>query len=221
MNTLFCLALCIFCYQTGLYLQRKSRLSLLNPTLAASLFIIAFLILTGTPYESFDAGSNLISLLLGPATAALAVPIYRQRKTIRKNLLAVFAGCFVGAAVSMGSVIILCRLLGLNDLMRKSLMAKSTTTAIAVEITETLGGEPSITAAALIATGMLGAISAPLLIRLFRLKHPVAAGLAIGAASHAIGTSKAIGLGETEGAFSGIAIGVTGLLSVALVLVFA
>ena len=100
-------------------------------------------------------------------------------------------------------------------------MAKSTTTAIAVEITETLGGEPSITAAALIATGMLGAISAPLLIRLFRLKHPVAAGLAIGAASHAIGTSKAIGLGETEGAFSGIAIGVTGLLSVALVLVFA
>lgn len=221
MNTLFCLALCIFSYQIGLYLQRKSRLSLLNPTLVAALFIVVFLIVTGTPYESFDAGSNLISLLLGPATAVLAVPMYRQRQLIRKNLLPIFAGCFVGAAVSMGSVMVLCRLLGLNDLMQKSLMAKSTTTAIAVEITETLGGEPSITVAALIATGMLGAIAAPLLIRLFRLKHPVAAGLAIGTASHAIGTSKAIDLGETEGAFSGIAIGVTGLLSVALVLIFA
>lgn len=219
-SPLFFPALCILCYQAGLFLQKKTRLSLMNPTLLASLMVIGFLYATKIPLDTFDAGSKPVSMLLGPATVVLAVPMYRQRKIIRQNLVPILAGTFAGAAASMGSVLLLCRLLGFDETMQRSLVSKSTTTAIALEITETLGGMAPVTVAAVIFTGMCGAVAAPLLIRLFRIKNPIAAGLAVGTASHAIGTSKAVELGETEGAFSGIAIGVAGLLSVALVLIF-
>ena len=151
---------------------------------------------------------------MAPATASLAVSIYRQLPLLKKNLLPVLAGCGTGSLASMGSVWLLCRLFRLDEALTASLLPKSVTTPIAIEIASQYGGIPSITVAIVVLTGILGAAAAPALIRLFRIRNPVEAGLAIGTCSHAVGTSKALELGEAEGAMSSIAIGVSGLLTV-------
>ena len=153
-------------------------------------------------------------MFLAPATACLAVSIYSQRNLLKKNLFPVLAGSAAGSAASMGCVWLLCRLFRVEDSFTASLLPKSVTTPIAMGVAEQLGGVVPVTVAAVIFTGILGAVLAPALIRLFRVKDPVAAGLAIGACSHAVGTSKALELGEAEGAMSSIAIGVCGLMTV-------
>ena len=173
----------------------------------------------GIPYEYYDQGGSLINLFLSPATACLAVAIYSKVQLLKENWLPILVGCVVGSAVSMGSILGLCRLFGLDEAMTASLLPKSVTTPIAVSVAQAHGGIPSITVVAVILTGILGSILAPVLIRLFRVKDPVTAGLSIGACSHAVGTSKALELGETEGAMSGLAIGVCGLVTVIFSLV--
>ena len=126
------------------------------------------------------------------------------------------ASCLVGSASSMGSILLLCRLFGLDAAMTASLLPKSVTTPIAISVSQAHGGIGPITVVAVLITGIFGSIAAPLLIKLFRVKDPMTAGLAIGASSHAVGTSKALELGETEGAMSGLAIGVCGLITVVL-----
>jgi predicted murein hydrolase (TIGR00659 family) len=215
----FGIVLSVAAYCIGVFLQKKTRSVAVNPLLIAVLLIICFLSLFNIPLSSFNQGGDFITLFLTPATAVLALPIYRQIQLLKKNLLPVLVASAAGSAVSMGSIYLLCQLFQLDQTMTASLLPKSVTTPIAIEVSSALGGIPSITVAAVVFTGILGAVLSPLLIKLFRVDNPVAAGIAIGASSHAVGTSKAIELGEVQGAMSGIAIAVSGLFTVLFALI--
>ena len=213
-SPLFGIVLCIFSYETGLWLNRKLKTPLANPMLIAILLVIGVLLLFRIPLADFNNGGNMISLFLAPATASLAITIYSQFEVLKKNLLPVLAGTAVGSAVSMGSVLLLCRAFRLDEKLTAAMLPKSVTTPIAMEISKAHGGIVPVTVAAVVITGIMGAMLAPTLIKLFHIKNPVEAGLAIGTASHALGTTKAVELGEVEGAMSGIAIGTAGILTV-------
>ena len=200
----------------GCGLNRKFRTPLCNPLLIAIVLVVGVLLVFRIPYEDYNAGGEIISLFLAPATACLAVGIYSKLAVLKKYWLPILVGAVAGSASSMLSVYALCRLLGLDEQLTVSLIPKSVTTPIAVGIVESAGGLTPITVVAVIVTGILGAILAPTMIRLFRISDSVAAGLAIGACSHAVGTSKAVELGEVEGAMSGLAIGVCGVVTVVL-----
>ena len=215
-SPLFGITLSIAAYGIGCWIQKKLRTPAANPLLIAIVLVILFLKATGIPLEAYNAGGDFIAMFLAPATACLAISFYRQLPVLKKNLIPVLAGSAVGAGVSMGSVYLLCRLFRLDEEMTASLLPKSVTTPIAMGVSEQLGGIVPITVAAVVFTGILGAIFAPLMIKIFRVRSPIAAGLAIGACSHAVGTSKAVELGEVEGAMSGIAIGTVGLVTVLL-----
>ena len=215
-SPLFGIVLCIFSFELGLWVNRRTRSPLANPLLIAVAVCIAVLQIFSIPLESFQQGGNIITMFLAPATAALSLSIYNQLETLKKNLLPILAGTLAGSVTSIASVIGLCKLFGLGDELTASLLAKSVTTPIAMEISRQHGGIVSITVAAVIVTGIFGAILSPVLIKIFRVKNPVEAGIAIGTCSHALGTSKALEIGETEGAMSGIAIGVAGIITVVL-----
>lgn len=218
-SPLFGIVLSILAYEAGLWVNRKLKTPLANPLLIAVTLIVGLLMLFHIPLESYQKGGDLIALFLAPATASLALSVYNQRGILGKNLLPVVAGCAVGSAVSMGSVYALCRLFKLDEAVTASLLPKSVTTPIATEISAQHGGIVPVTVAAVIITGMIGAVLAPYMIRMFRVRNPVADGLVIGASSHALGTSRALEMGELEGAMSGIAVGVSGLLTVLFSLV--
>ena len=211
------LALSVLAYEIGLRLNRKLRTPICNPLLVAAILMGAVLVLTGTHLADYNAGGGFLTLFLTPATVALAVPIYRQLEVLKKNLLPSLAGALVGSIVSIGSVILLCRLFGLDDTLIHSLIPKSVTTPIGVQLSGMLGGLTPVTAIAIIITGLFGAVLLPAFLKLLRITDPVTVGIAIGTASHAVGTSRAIELGETEGAMSGLAIGVAGLMTAMLV----
>ena len=207
-------------YAVGIKIQKKTGLVICNGLVLAALIIIAILLAFGIPYEAYSAGGSLVNLLLTPATVCFAVTIYRRLEVLKKNLLPVLAGCVAGAVASVTSVWVLCRLFGLDRTLTMSLLPKSVTTPIATALAQSNGGIVAITAASVIFTGILGNLTAPLMVRLLRVKDPVEAGLGIGACSHAVGTAKAMELGATEGALSSVAIGLCGVLTTLLALVF-
>ena len=210
----FGISLSVIAFWVGVRIQKKTGLVLCNPLLIAIVLVSAVLLVCRIPYESYNQGGAIINMFLAPATACLAVSIYTQINLLKENWLPILVGCTAGSITSMGSIYIMCRLFRLDEAVSASLIPKSVTTPIAVSISANLGGIQAITVVAVIITGILGSILAPVLIKLFRVKDPVAAGLAIGACSHAVGTSKALELGETEGAMSGLAIGICGILTV-------
>jgi len=216
----FGLTLTIAAYAAGAWIQRKTGKILCNSVLIAVVLLIAVLLLGGISYEDYYVGASLIHMLLLPATVCMAVPIYHKRKLLKKYWVPVLAGCLAGAVTSVLSVWVLSRLFGLDQVMTASFLPKSVTTPIAIAISESHGGIPSITAAMVLASGILGNLLAPVLIRVFRVRSPFAAGLGIGACSHGIGTAKALEIGETEGAMSGLAIGLCGILTAVLALGF-
>ncbi len=210
----FGIALSIVAFSIGVWIQKKTGLVICNPLIIAIVLVSGVLLLFKIPYESYNEGGSIINMFLAPATSCLAVSVYTKMELLKKNWLPILAGCVAGSLTSMGSVFLLCRLFGLDEAMTYSLLPKSVTTPIAVGIAESHGGISSITVAAVILTGIMGSILAPFLIRIFRVKDSMTAGLAIGACSHAVGTSKAIEIGETEGAMSGLAIGICGIVTV-------
>lgn len=216
----FGLALTLGCWCLGVELQRRTGLLICNPVLVASLLVIGALTVLRVPLECYNAGGGLVKLMLGPATAVLALNIYQQRQVLREHFLPVLAGCLAGSAASMGSVLLLCRLFRAEEMLAASMLPKSVTTAIALGISESGGGIPGITAAAVVITGVEGAMLAPLFARYFRITDPVAEGVAIGASSHAVGTSKALEIGPLQGAMSSIAICVCGIFTSVLALFF-
>ncbi len=216
----FGLMLTTAAYAVGIKIQKKTGLVICNGLVLAALIIIAILLAFGIPYEAYSAGGSLVNLLLTPATVCFAVTIYRRLEVLKKNLLPVLAGCVAGAVASVTSVWVLCRLFGLDRTLTMSLLPKSVTTPIATALAQSNGGIVAITAASVIFTGILGNLTAPLMVRLLRVKDPVEAGLGIGACSHAVGTAKAMELGATEGALSSVAIGLCGVLTTLLALVF-
>lgn len=212
----FGVTLSVLAFWLGTRIQKKTGLVACNPLLIAIVLVVGVLLLFRIPYENYNEGGQLINLFLSPATACLAVAIYGKIRILKENWLPILVGCTVGSAASMGSILLLCRLFGLDAAVTASLVPKSVTTPIALSIAQSHGGIGPITVVAVILTGIIGSIAAPLLIRLFRVRDPMTAGLAIGACSHAVGTSKALELGETEGAMSGLAIGVCGIVTVIL-----
>lgn len=215
-SPLFGIVLTVAAFAVGLLVQRKTKFVLANPMLIAVLLVIGVLVLCKIPLEQYEAGGAVIQLFLAPATAVLAVSIYNQLAILKRYFVPVLAGCLVGSITSVVSVTALSRALGLDAEVAEALFAKSCTTAIALGITESRGGLVPVTVVALMITGISGAMFAPLLCKLFRIKNPVAQGLGIGACSHAIGTTRALEMGETQGALSGIAIGLAGLMTVIL-----
>lgn len=196
------------------WFQKKTGWVLANPTVVSAAMIIALLLLLDIPYDDYARGGDFVNLMLSPVTAILALGIYNQRDILKKNFLPVLVGCTVGCAVSMGSVLLLCRLFGLDQAVTAAMLPKSCTTAIAVGIAEAKGGVVAIAVACVIIAGTVGAVGAPAFIKWFHVTDPVAQGLAIGACSHALGTTKAREIGELQGAMSSIAIGICGLLAV-------
>lgn len=216
----FGVTLTVLAYWLGVKAQKKTGHVLCNSMVVAVAFVIVTLKVTGISYERYSQGGGLVNLFLGPCTVCMGMTIYAKRALLKENLLPILAGCTVGAATSVFTVWGLCRLFGLDAALTAALLPKSVTTPIATAISQAHGGIVSITVVAVIITGMLGNLFAPLLIRLFRVEDPVAAGLGIGASSHAMGTAKALELGETEGAVSGLAIGLCGIVTTFLALFF-
>ena len=201
-------------YEAGLLLKKKFRLAVFNPLLIAVICVMAVLLIFDVDYDSYNEGGKYLSYLLTPATVCLAVPLYEQLSLLRKNFKAVAAGILSGTLASMFSVFLLSLLFGLNHEQYVTLLPKSITTAIGMGVSEELGGIVTITVAVIVITGVLGAILAELVFKIFRIQEPVARGLALGTSAHAIGTSKAMEMGMVEGAMSSLAIAVAGLLTV-------
>ena len=212
----FGLTLSAAAWWAGRRVQKK--IGPLPPLLTAAALVIAVLSLFRIPYERYAAGGDFIKLMLGPVTAVLALNIYNQRSILQKHFFPVLAGCLVGSLTSVGSTLALCRLFHVDEALTASLMPKSVTTAIAMGIAESHGGVAGIAAAAVMVAGLTGAVLAPKLSKLFRVTDPVAEGLAIGSCSHALGTAKAMEIGQVQGAMSSIAICVCGILTSVLAL---
>jgi predicted murein hydrolase (TIGR00659 family) len=221
LNTpLFGMLLSILAFEAGIFINKKTRLAVCNAFLISILLIIAFLTQLHISLRSFNIGGDIISFFLGPATVILAVPIYKQWTLLKANLLPVLVGITVGCVTAITSIIGFSKLFGLQVALCASLVPKSVTTPIGIAISKQIGGIPAITVAAIIITGIVGAVIAPFICKVFRIKDKVAVGVAIGASSHAIGTTKALELGETEGAMSGLTIGIAGLFTVFLAPIF-
>lgn len=216
----FGIALTVGAYWVGVRVQKRTGLVICNNMIISVVLIIAVLVLFDIPYEAYYQGGSLINLFLGPATTCLAATVYAKRELLRRYWLPVLVGCLTGVVVSVGSVLAMCRLFGLDAVMTASLLPKSVTTPIATAVSEAHGGISAITVAAVIFTGILGNLAAPFLGRLFRVRDPLAEGLGIGACSHAMGTAKALELGDTQGAMSGLAIGVCGIFTALAALFF-
>ncbi len=208
-------------YEAGLLIRKKFKLAVLNPLLIATICVMAVLLLLKVEYKHYNEGAKYISYLLTPATVCLAIPLYQQLELLRKNLKAVAGGITAGVLASLVSVLLLSKLFSLSHEQYVTLLPKSITTAIGMGISEELGGIQTITVAVIIVTGILGNVLAEFVCKLFRIEEPIAKGLALGTASHAIGTAKAMELGEVEGAMSSLDIAVAGLLTVVGASVFA
>lgn len=207
-------------YWLGLFLKRKIRSALCNPMLISIIFVILFLLVCDISYEAYNSSAKYLSYLLTPTTVCLAVPLYRRLSVLKKNPVAILVGLLSGVAASLLSVYLLSVILGFDRTMLATLLPKSVTTAIGMELASEMGGNGSIAAAVIVVTGVLGNIIADGVCRLFRITHPVAKGLAIGCAAHAVGSARAMELGETEGAMSSLAIAVCGLMTVVLAPIF-
>ena len=204
-------------YLLGSWLRKKTGIAVLNPLLTASLLIIAVLLAGRIDYEVYNEGAQYVSYLLTPATVCLAIPLYRQLRLLRENLAAVAGGIAAGVAASAASIFVLSMLFGLSHEHYVTLLPKSITTAIGMGVSEEAGGVVTLTVVSIIITGILGNVAAEFLFRVFKIQSPIARGLSLGTSAHAIGTAKALELGEVEGAMSSLAIAVAGLLTVVVV----
>lgn len=216
----FGLVISILGYELGRAVQKKWRLAILNPLLISIIFVIVVLKILHIDYNTYNASAKYLNYLLTPSTVCLAIPLYKQIQLLKKNAAAVFGGIAAGVLTSLVSVFLLSLAFGFTKEQYVTLLPKSITTAIGMGISEELGGIVTITVAVIIITGILGNMTAEAICRVFKITDPVAKGVAIGTASHAVGTVKAMEMGETEGAMSSLSIAVAGLLTVAGASVF-
>lgn len=217
----FGMTVSLLAYGAGVWLKKKFRWSFLNPLLLAIVLVILFLKVFRVDYENYSSSAKYLSYFLTPATVCLAIPLYQQLTLLKENFKAVILGIVSGVLASAGSILLLCLVFGLNHQQYVTLLPKSITTAIGIGVSEELGGITTITVAVIIVTGVLGNVIAEAVFKLFRIEEPIAKGLALGTAAHAVGTSKALELGEVEGAMSSLSIAVAGILTVVLAPLFA
>ncbi len=214
-------ALSLISYLIGMLLKKKFKLGIFNPLLIAIVVSIIVLLIGKVDYKVYNQGAKYLSWLLTPATVCLAIPLYEQWSLLKKNFKAVLLGLIAGVVTSLGTVYVLSLIMGLSHKDYVTLLPKSITTAIGMGVSEELGGYVTITVAVIVVTGVLGNMAGTLVCKIFRITEPISKGLAFGSASHAIGTAKAIEIGEVEGAMSSLAIAVSGILTVVLASVFA
>ena len=212
-SPLFGILLTLVAFEIGVTISKKFRYSFLNPLLIANILIVGFLLLTGISLESYNVGGDYISVLLSPATVVLAVPLYKQISKLKQFWKPILAGIFAGSLTSMACVIVVSRLVGLSETLMLSLLPKSITIPMGSVVSEQIGGIPSVTIISIVITGITGAVAAPAVCRFCHIKHKVAQGIAIGTASHALGTTKAMEMGEVQGAMSSLSIGIAGLFT--------
>lgn len=215
----FGVVISVVSYKAALIIHDRLQNSFINPLLVSSVFIILFLQICHIPYQAFKTGGDILNLFLGPATAVLALSIYSQRKTMLANILPIIAGTFAGAAACILTIFIMSKLFNIDEMILHSMLPKSVTTPIALSLSTSMGGLGGITMACVVATGVFGSVLSPLMIKIFRIKNPVAAGIGIGTCSHAVGTSTALKMGEVYGAMSSISIGAAGIATT-IILIF-
>lgn len=213
----FGFVLTLLAYLAGVYLKKKTGWAIMNPLLVASVLLIALLSAAKIEYQAYNASAKYISYLLTPATVCLAIPLYKQMELLKQNLAAVVIAILSGVIESAASITVLSMAFHLSHEQYVSLLPKSITTAIAMGVTEEAGGIVTITVVCVILTGILGNMIAESVFRMTKISHPIARGLAIGTSAHAIGTAKALEMGEVEGAMSSLSIAVSGLLTVIVV----
>ena len=213
-SVFFGVAISILAYELGVFLKKKLKLAVFNPLLISIVAVIVFLVAFHIPYESYNEGAKYLSYLLTPATVCLAIPLYEQFELLKQNVAAIFAGLISGVLTSVICVLVLSLLFHFDHAQYVTLLPKSITTAIGMGISDELGGYVTITVAVIIITGIIGNMFGDVICRLCGIKHPIATGLAIGTATHAMGTAKAMEIGEIEGAMSSLSIAVAGLITV-------
>ena len=212
-SPLFGILLTLVAFEIGVTISKKWKYSFLNPLLIANVLIVGFLLLTGISLESYNVGGDYISVMLSPATVVLAVPLYRQISKLKQFWKPILAGIFAGSLTSIACVIAVSKLIGLSETLMLSLLPKSITIPMGSVVSAQIGGLPPVTIIAITITGITGAVAAPAVCRFCRIKHKVAQGIAIGTASHALGPTKAMEMGEVQGAMSSLSIGIAGLFT--------
>ena len=220
-STFFGIFVTLFFYGVGMALKQKVKHPLANPMLLAIVFTILCLHFFGIDYKTYNHSAKYISYLMTPATICLAVPLYRQLDTLKRNCKAVMFGIISSVIVTMVSVLAFSRFFGLNHASYVTMLPKSITTPIGIGVAEVLGGYVSITVASIVISGILGNMFAESVCRIFGIHEPIAKGIAIGCSSHAMGTVKALEMGEVEGAMSSLSIAIAGILTVFVASVFA
>lgn len=213
--------LSLISYLIGSALKKKFKWGILNPLLVSIVITIVVLAVSKVDYTTYNEGAKYFSWLLTPATVCLAIPLYEQWELLKNNSKAVVLGLTAGVLTSLGTVLVLSKLMGLSHEEYVTLLPKSITTAIGMGVSEELGGYVTITVAVIIVTGILGNMFGELICKIFHITEPISKGLALGSSAHAIGTAKAIEMGEVEGAMSSLAIAVSGIITVIFASVFA
>ena len=217
----FGVLLCLLSYQAGVFLRQKTKIAAFNPLLISIIIVIFVLVMFNIKFEDFYKGSKYISFLLTPATVALAIPLYSKLALLKSNFKAIMSGLIAGVLTSLISIFVMSLLFGLSHENYVSMLPKSITTAIGIGVSEELGGISTITTAVIIVTGVFGNVSADIVYKIFNIKNPIAKGIGLGSSAHAIGTSKALEMGETEGAMSSLSIAVAGIITVIFASFFA
>lgn len=215
-SPLFGIIISVIAFEIGSFIYNKTKIPFFNPLLISIALIILFLKATNIDLKCYNEGANIINFFLAPSTVVLAVPLYKKIHLLKQHAIPIIVGIVLGSISGMISVIYLCKLFNINSKLSISMLPKSITTPIGIEVSKQLGGIPPVTVAVIIITGIMGAIIGPIVCKAFRIKNSVAVGVSLGTASHAIGTTKAMEMGEVEGAMSGLAIGIAGLLTVFL-----
>lgn len=211
---IFGVLISLIAFEIGCIIYTKTKLTIFNPLLISIILIIFVLVKFRINLDCYNEGGQLISFFLGPSTIVLAVPLYKKLDLFKKYIMPILIGICSGCCVGIISVILLCKVFKLDNQLTISMIPKSVTTPIGIEISKQLGGLSAVTVGAIIITGILGAVIGPFILNIVNVKNKVAIGIALGTASHAVGTSKAVELGETEGAMSGLCIGIVGLITV-------
>lgn len=216
-STFFGVSISLLTYFFGMFLRKKFDYAIVNPLLISAILTIIFLLVFDVDYETYNQGAQYLSVFLTPATICLAVPLYRQLQLLKQNVVTVIVPICCGVMAHAFTLIVLSKLFNIEEILTFSLLPKSVTTPIAVGICHELGGIEVVTIMGVMIAGISGAVFGPIVCNLLRIEEPIAQGLGIGSASHAIGTSKALEMGEIQGAMSSLAIVVTAILNVIVV----
>ena len=220
-SVFFGVLLCLSAHQAGLFLRQKTKIAAFNPLLISIIIVIFVLVIFNIKFQDFYNSSKYISYLLTPATVALAIPLYSKLSLLKSNFKAIMSGLIAGVLTSLISIFVMALLFGLSHEHYASMLPKSITTAIGIGVSQEIGGIPTITTAVIIVTGVFGNVTADIIYKIFNIKNPIAKGIGLGSSAHAIGTSKALEMGETEGAMSSLSIAMAGIITVIFASFFA